>query len=162
MATERNIVQDQQPVENIVWKSYDRPLAAMRRTQLWRLADLHGIKYPRGASKDIMLRLVDNWEISHGEGSALKPPAGMSAETFLSAIQGPEVRYDERRADQSTGQTKVGAYVEAIEGVSHFETDIPSDMPSLRRMAKELNLKQSPKMTAAELQEAIRRGKDTA
>ena len=156
------IIEDLQSVETIVWNAYDRPLAAMRRTQLWRLADLHQIAYPRGASKEVMIRLIENWEMARSEGAALQAPVGMSQDTFLKAIQGPEVKHDEMRAGQATGQTNVDIFKDAIEGVSHFETDRNVDnmtMPELRKEAKRLNLPQKPTEKAEELRAKIR-GKD--
>lgn len=163
------VVQSEQPVENVVWQSYGGTLQAMRRTQLWRLADLQEISYPKGASKDVMLEIIKAWEIAHGEGSALQAPSRMNQDTFLKAIEGAHVEYDELRADPSTGQTNVRSIVDAIEGVSHFETVkmepmVPGvetmTMPELRKTAKAVGVSQNPRMKAEDLRAAIR-GKDT-
>ena len=110
-----------------------------------------------------MLRLIENWEITRGEGASLRAPEGMNQDTFLKAIQGPETLHDEVRDNQMTGQTNVDVFKDAIEGVSYFETTDELEtatMPQLRQMAKAKGVSQKPSMKAEELKARIR-AKDT-
>ena len=53
------IVQDMKPVETVVWETYGTPLKALRRIQLWRLCDLHEIRYPHSAPYDLMIQIIE-------------------------------------------------------------------------------------------------------
>ena len=98
------VIQDLQPVENIVFKAYESPLHALRRTQLWRLCDLHGVAYPEGASKEVMLRIVQ-YKKDTGEFDPLQPPAGLDGDTYWKVINGPIREYEVMRAGQKPNQT---------------------------------------------------------
>lgn len=37
-----------------------RPIQLLRRAQLWRIADQHGIPYPRDATKEMMVSVLEN------------------------------------------------------------------------------------------------------
>ncbi|MGI9626722.1 MAG: hypothetical protein ACR2QM_07795 [Longimicrobiales bacterium] len=114
------IVQDLRPAEEVVWDYYGSPIKAMRRTQLWRLADIHKISYPAGCSKENMLTLLDHQEVQ-GK-NLLTPPPGMTDEVFWKLINGPRKQYNDLGGQQE-GQTNVDLMRDTLEGKSHFETE---------------------------------------
>ena len=121
------IIQDLRPAEEVIWDYYGTPIKAMRRTQLWRLADIHKIPYPKGCSKENLLLLLDHEQVRGRD--LLKPPPGMTEETFWKLINGPRREPRELGGQMSDGQTNVDLLRDALEGVSHFETDLPEDLP---------------------------------
>lgn len=120
------IIQDMRPAEEVVWDYYGTPLKAMRRIQLWRLADIHKIPFPRGCSKENLLKLLDHHEVQGKD--VMKPPPGMTNETFWSLINGPRKEYHELGGAIEGGQTNVDILQDALDGKSYFEmeeTEVP-------------------------------------
>jgi len=152
------IVQGLKPVEQVVFESYGTPLKAMRRIHLWRLADIHQLAYPPGASKDIMLRIIENAEMAGL--TALDPPRGMTKEIFWKVINGPRMEYDEIKAAKATGQTNADIMRDIVEGKSYFETVEKSiddmDIRELRTEVKRQGLKQQIGMSADDLRAVLR------
>jgi len=122
------IVQDLRPAEEVVWEYYGTQIKAMRRTQLWRLADLHKIPYPAGCSKEGLLRLLDHEEV-RGR-NLLQPPAGMTEEHFWKLINGPRRQINELGGQMVENQTNVDLLRDALEGKSYFEMVEPREQPS--------------------------------
>lgn len=156
------IIQDLRPAEEIVWDYYGTPLKAMRRTQLWRLADIHNIPYPAGCSKENLLKLMEHEEVRGND--LLKAPAGMTQETFWKLINGPKRQLNEL-GGMLEKQTNVDVLRDALEGKSYFETeeapeaDDIGQMPwhALKKRAKEEGHKVLPGMKRPEI-EALLRG----
>lgn len=114
------IVQDIRPAEEVVWDYYGTRLEAMRRTQLWRLADIHKIGYSAGCSKENMLLILGPHE-AQGK-NLMTPPSGMTEETFWKLINGPRKQFNDLGGQQE-GQTNVDLMRDTLEGRSHFETE---------------------------------------
>lgn len=121
------IVQDHRPAEEVVWDFYGTPLKGMRRIQLWRLCDIHKIPYPQGCSKENILKLLEHREIQGTD--VLKPPAGMTEETFWKLINGPKKEYHELGGQIEENQTNVDLLKDALEGKSYFEMEEPVVTP---------------------------------
>ena len=130
------IVQDHRPAEEVVWDFYGTPLKGMRRIQLWRLCDIHKIPYPQGCSKENILKLLEHREIQGVD--VLKPPAGMTEDTFWKLINGPKKEYHELGGQIEEGQTNVDLLKDALEGKSYFEMEEPAtQQPSEFETVKE-------------------------
>lgn len=165
------IVQDMKSVDEVVFNAYETPLKAMRRTQLWRLADIHGIEYPDQAPAIMMHKLLENAEAA---GTAvLEPPKGMTKEQFLKLINGVERLPEAENKHRATGQTNVDrlmTILERMDAPEEPEPEMPSEavqrietmsMPDLRKVAKELGIPQKNTDKAADLRGKIL-GKDPA
>lgn len=167
------IVQDMKSVDEVVFNAYETPLKAMRRTQLWRLADIHGIEYPDQAPATMMHKLLENAEAA---GTAvLEPPKGMTKEQFLKLINGVERLPEAENKHRSTGQTNVDRLMAILERMDapeepEPEPEMPSEalqriesmsMPDLRKVAKELGIQQKNTDKAETLRNKIL-GKDTS
>lgn len=146
------VVQDMKPVQDVVFNAYETPLKALRRTQLWRLADIHGIEYPDQAPSTTMIKLLENAEAA---GTVvLEPPKGMTKDRFLKLINGVERLPEAQNKHRSTGQTNVSrlmAILETMEEPEPETEEIPAevvqtidsmDIGKLRKIAKELGIKQ--------------------
>jgi len=165
------IVHDMKPIEEVVFNSYESPLKALRRTQLWRLADIHGIEYPDQAPSKIMLRLLENAEAAGTE--ILTPPKGMTQEQFWKIINGVQRLPEEQNKRRMTGQTNVDRLLDVLsrmEAPKEDEVEIPEEaveavekMPlwKLRKLAKEMGISQKNTDTTEILRDKIL-GQDTA
>lgn len=150
MVGTHNIVQDQRSAEEVVWDSYGTPLERLRRIQLWRAADLHKVAFPPGASRDVMLRLLENRQMIEGL-DVTQPPSGMTVETYWSLLNGPSKKYHELGGPPQEGNTNVDLMKDALEGKSYFEMDTDEGSPVTPLEQADVQASQYSKMGWQEL-----------
>lgn len=152
------IIQDLKPVEQVVWDFYGTPLKAMRRTQLWRLCDIHKIEYPRGCIKDILLSILENREtmLQANGGTLLSPPPGMTEETFWKLINGPRKEYNDYTGGMAEGQTNVEQMQGILEGRSHFEVEGVSNEEFVAEANRPIDPHDPKSMSMPELRKAVK------